>query len=54
MSTLTVLSTQQVSLVLGMLYECRKNDMFTQDEHTLVSETEALFERLEEQISNSL
>ena len=44
------LTEQQVSLVLGMIWHCRKNGTFDESEETLVSETNVQFMDLEDEI----
>lgn len=48
------LTEQQVSLVLGMIWHCRQNGTFDESEATLVSETESLFEDLENEMYQDL
>lgn len=46
------LNEQQVSLVLGMIWHCRKNGTFDESELDLVDFTEMLFCDLENEIYN--
>ena len=46
------LNEQQVSLVLGMIYEGRKSGLFDESELDLVDFTEMLFEELENEMYN--
>lgn len=48
------LTEQQVSLVLGMIWHCRKNGTFDESEYTLVSETDELFMDLENELYQDL
>jgi hypothetical protein len=44
------LNEQQVSLVLGMIWECREHGIFDESETNLVNYTERLFEDLENEL----
>lgn len=53
MKTIDVtLNEQQVSLVLGMIWEMRRERLFSESDLEVVNSTERLFESLENEIFN--